>query len=394
MKRIPELDGLRGLAILLVFTYHFVIDTLDRQAYTWAWKLTIYGWSGVDLFFVLSGFLIGGILVDNRDSINYFRTFYLRRFFRIVPLYMVVLTAVSLSVATSQIPTWSYYIFLQNFFMTDGVGAFSLAPTWSLAVEEQFYLVLPLFIRFVRRRLVLAVVLCIIGAVVFRWFFYPNMNLTYLLMPSRADALMLGVLIAIGYRNRKVMALAKNNTHIMYLGLAVLAAGLLVLAYQDRRIGSSVFQLGGYSAIAVFYSLLLLLALSDTAVSKIFRSRFLAWFGVLAYGIYLLHRPIMQLTHYLVYNRKPMTESWESLCVTLFALGATLVIARLSWIYFEKPLVDYSHAYKYEPATRRSDEPSPIYLAGLSSGSSRGKVSSYLDLKPTRKDKVGETTAV
>ena len=84
-SRIPELDGLRGLAILLVLLYHFVSS--PRIQPPLFHKLFAIGWSGVDLFFVLSGFLIGGILLDVRESPNYFRTFYGRRFYRIVPLY-------------------------------------------------------------------------------------------------------------------------------------------------------------------------------------------------------------------------------------------------------------------------------------------------------------------
>jgi peptidoglycan/LPS O-acetylase OafA/YrhL len=362
MKRIPELDGLRGLAILLVFHYHMVIDTLDQNTYSWAWQLAHYGWTGVDLFFVLSGFLIGGILLDNRDSSTYYKTFYIRRFYRIVPVYVVVLTAVTLSVDTAAIsadtvaiPEWAYFGFLQNFFMTEGMGVFSLAPTWSLAVEEQFYLVLPAFIRHIPRRwTTTAVLLCIAGAIVCRLAFYPNMHLTYVLMPCRADALMLGVLAAIVYRNEHAMAWVKRNTHLLYFGLSVLGAGLLYLAFRDYRIGARVFQFGGYSMIAAFYFLFLLLALSDTAVSKVFRVKFLAWFGVLAYGIYLLHRPILQLTHYLVYDREPMAVSWDSFSLTLFAMGVTVLIAKLSWEYFEKPLVALGHNHSYEPAEARA----------------------------------------
>src|SRR6266403_5622540 len=159
MKRIPELDGLRGVAIALVLLWHFVFIPIEAAPGTfWSYfqatgRLT---WSGVDLFFVLSGFLIGGILLDSRDSPNYFRTFYKRRFFRIVPLYGVMLFT-ALMVGRGEIDAWiptlSYFAFLQNLWMarfaTFGV---LLAATWSLAIEEQFYLTLPAVIHFVDPR--------------------------------------------------------------------------------------------------------------------------------------------------------------------------------------------------------------------------------------------------
>ena len=105
----------------------------------------------MDLFFVLSGFLIGGILLDTRDSPNYFRTFYARRFFRIVPLYVAVLCialAANHGKIDEQIPTVTYFLFLQNFWMAlHGTFGYLLSPTWSLAVEEQFYLTLPGIVR-------------------------------------------------------------------------------------------------------------------------------------------------------------------------------------------------------------------------------------------------------
>jgi peptidoglycan/LPS O-acetylase OafA/YrhL len=133
-------------------------------------RLFYLGWSGVDLFFVLSGFLIGGILLDNRASPRYFRTFYVRRAFRILPVYVLLLvpfwsarssvgTSGSVAVATlleGEIPAWSYGLFVQNLFMAaiGDFGAQWTGITWSLAVEEQFYLVLPLTLFLAPRRFV------------------------------------------------------------------------------------------------------------------------------------------------------------------------------------------------------------------------------------------------
>lgn len=163
--RIPELDGLRGLAILSVLFWHYghYYEPAPGSIGAWLPPLLRLAWSGVDLFFVLSGFLIGGILIAHRKATNYWRVFYVRRACRIFPLYFAVLAAFVLATATigpqpsnwllkQEPPFWTYPVFLQNFGMAyyNSFGSDFLGPTWSLAVEEQFYLVLPFVVLLVR----------------------------------------------------------------------------------------------------------------------------------------------------------------------------------------------------------------------------------------------------
>ena len=155
-SRLPELDGLRGFAILLVVFFHYFSN---NQVSPGTWQsyallpLRLF-WSGVDLFFVLSGFLIGGILLDTKGDRTYFQKFYLRRSRRILPVYFIwfILFIAGLKVTqaigsstlkpifNSDLPTFSYSIFLQNFFTALRLshGAQWMGVTWSLAVEEQF----------------------------------------------------------------------------------------------------------------------------------------------------------------------------------------------------------------------------------------------------------------
>jgi peptidoglycan/LPS O-acetylase OafA/YrhL len=179
-KRIPELDGLRGVAILLVVLFHgfffapgpdYHPADLIHRLYFWFERFIAIGWTGVDLFFVLSGFLIGGILLDARESPRFYRTFYLRRFFRIIPPYyawlmayvLVTLTAGAFLAAHSlkgntpsgRVFLWMQFLFLQNLGILDHyptVAGAWLRPTWSLAVEEQFYLITPTIIKTLSRR--------------------------------------------------------------------------------------------------------------------------------------------------------------------------------------------------------------------------------------------------
>jgi peptidoglycan/LPS O-acetylase OafA/YrhL len=176
--RIPELDGVRGLAILLVLVFHWA--AFQPAPHSFAYYLMVprnLMWSGVDLFFVLSGFLIGGGLIDNRASPNYFSTFYRRRIYRIFPFYylMVGLFLIGSFVLpaaflfTGAIPRWPFLLFVQNIGFAIPLAAPWLGVTWSLAVEEQFYLLFPFAVRGLSRKPVLIAVLGCIAGEAARW---------------------------------------------------------------------------------------------------------------------------------------------------------------------------------------------------------------------------------
>ncbi len=226
-NRIRELDGLRGVAIGMVVLFHFFQNTMAFQpgsVFSYVQAGLRLSWTGVDLFFVLSGFLIGGILLDSRESTNYYSVFYKRRFFRIVPIYLVTLVLgaalVSLKLGptsgplqwltTEGAPWYAYLTFTQNFWMAHAgsVGSNGLAMTWSLAVEEQFYLTVPLYIRALSRRwLARFLVIGICSAPLLRSLllhFGSDSSIgIYTMMLCRADALLLGVLAAVLLRNER-----------------------------------------------------------------------------------------------------------------------------------------------------------------------------------------------
>src|SRR5271170_207550 len=196
--RIPELDGLRGLAILLVVICHYIADAEHSQLGFW-WHHFLsalsVGWSGVDLFFVLSGFLIGGILLDSRNSPRYFRTFYLRRIYRILPIYYTwvalyaAIVAVGVYLLPGRMPVAArdlgvvpvYVLFLQNAFSSPSVfQAQWLGVTWSLAVEEQFYLFAPPLVRMIStRRLAYALGTIVCAAPLLRYMAFRYLPQTY-----------------------------------------------------------------------------------------------------------------------------------------------------------------------------------------------------------------------
>jgi len=165
--RIPELDGLRGIAIALVLCFHCFQLIIKGPLRTVLFPLILIGqggWTGVELFFVLSGFLIGGILLDAKSSTNYFRVFYRRRFFRIVPAWMAFLIlyysisaiAVAANVRSLQwdgpwaVPWYVPLLFLYNFWIvvSHDWNPVALSILWTLSVEEQFYVTMPWLVRF------------------------------------------------------------------------------------------------------------------------------------------------------------------------------------------------------------------------------------------------------
>lgn len=358
--RLPELDGLRGIAILLVLVWHLLPAAIAPAPPAWQHAVAVvirFAWSGVDLFFVLSGFLIGGTLLDERDSPRYFRTFYARRAYRILPLYavMVALFAILRVVMNDAAHAWlftpamplaTYVTFTQNIAMAraGAFGAQWLGPTWSLAIEEQFYLVLPLVLRLVPRSRVLLVVTGLaVAAPLVRWALVmagASPMAPYVLMPARADALMVGVLAAYLWRRRDTIGLARRRPQL-YAAAAVLAAAIVVLALLHEAVTTPHMTRWGYSVLALFYGVVLLLALPsghDDGLRRALRLAPLRFTGRIAYALYLLHLPMWGLV-------APLVPS-QPLGVTA-GLAATFAIATASWYRFEAPLVARGHRHRY-----------------------------------------------
>lgn len=369
--RIPALDGLRGIAILLVLLWHAVFEVRpDSLVLRKLLGIGILSWSGVELFFVLSGFLIGGILLDTCDSPRYFKTFYIRRAYRILPLYGVLVALYLLrflpwnvtpawlgDFSESRVPWFSYITFSQNIFMayfcTFGVGA--MVATWSLAVEKQFYLTAPVIVkRISRSKLVLVLAAVVIGVPLLRavlhWTFRNGDFANYLLMPCRADTLSLGVLAAIMVRSPIWWNWLVKGKSKLYGIAGVLFATLGALAYAGY--GGAMngpMVIFGYSCLGLFYTCILLLAASQPSglLQRALCSKGLMKLGVLAYCTYLFHLPTMAVWRRVLGICLPYSSY-----VTQFLGGAigvvfTVVVAALSWRFVERPLVAQGHAYKY-----------------------------------------------
>ncbi len=366
MKRISQLDGVRGVAILLVLVWHYFTSQIVPQpkSFTsYCRHATSLTWSGVDLFFVLSGFLIGGILLDHRNTSNYFRVFYLRRVCRIFPLYFLLLALFlalsATSVATSPsfrslfydpLPLWSYATFTQNIFMgiRGGSGPRWLGITWSLAVEEQFYLFVPLLIYFLRRRVLLSVlILVVLAAPILRCLlsgFAASVN-----TPCRADSLLSGAALAVLVRWHPFVATVQQHRRLLLSLFVAMLAGAMVMTLRPAPFG--VFT---YSWLAGLYSVFILIAFVGTAprLGSLLRSPALVWFGQISYGIYLFHEAVSGVLHGALRHSKPQIRTLSDAGITILALCITIFLAAISYHFFERPILRFGHRFQYSPKPR------------------------------------------
>jgi peptidoglycan/LPS O-acetylase OafA/YrhL len=372
--RIPELDGLRGVAIAMVVLYHYFSLHFSVSPKTLAAYLvyaTRFGWSGVDLFFVLSGFLIGGILLDAKGSSNYFQVFYIRRFLRIVPVYYLLLTGFFLLLAwfaahpnefwpwtlAENLPRYTYFLFLQNIFasISNSLGSAPLAVYWSLSIEEQFYFVLPFLIRFLSRErmrfLALEIILLAPVLRIALFSFFPtHPHAWYLLMPCRADALFFGVLAAMVLRDAHWRARVQRHRALLGGMILFLAAGVPFVAQTEWALRGLLMVSLMFSWFAALYFLVLIYALSFKGSHS---SRLLCWswlrrLGIIAYGVYLMHEGVLDFVLRVVARTSRPLPVVSYVLVAFFCAGMTLSLAELSWTYFEKRFVNFSHRYKYE----------------------------------------------
>jgi peptidoglycan/LPS O-acetylase OafA/YrhL len=365
-RHIPALDGLRGVAILLVVTYHAARilpyvgpreEVLQRVLDT--------GWIGVDLFFVLSGFLITGILLDTKGSAAYFRTFYARRMLRIVPLYFVFLLCIAAAAwiayalgfgqeqadQSLRVQPW-YWTYMVNVLIAREGWAASgrhTAHLWSLSIEEQFYLAWPVIVFAISRRALIRTAIGVaVGALALRVALvamHAPWAAVYVLLPTRVDTLAIGALLAVLAREPN----AWSRVRAWALPAAVAAA--LVCAALFRREGlarSGEFtQTIGYSALAVFSGAALVSAIAapaGSAQSWIWNHQLLRFFGRYSYGLYVWHPMVIALfrERVLPAERLPLVYGSHlpaNLLFTVLAILASVAAALVSWRAVEQPFL-------------------------------------------------------
>jgi peptidoglycan/LPS O-acetylase OafA/YrhL len=386
-SRIPELDGLRGFAILFVVLLHYCYQPGDPGPALLVHIRNLFGlgWSGVDLFFVLSGFLIGGILMDAKTSPDYFKTFYIRRFYRIIPIYyiwivmfilLITVGAKVLSVHTHShilpalgFSTFEQFFFLQNIWVPNHVtlSFWWLGITWSLAVEEQFYLVAPLAIRFldVKKLRALLVAIIFVAPLLRTLLVFiekPFAQHAYVSTPCRADSLAFGMLVALYWREDGFRDRLCANRRALTILLAVLFAGMAVLSYWYSNPTLAIPLTIGLSWIAFFYTVVLLHALSNPTglVARFARKSWLRELGRVSYCVYLIHIAVRYFVFGLSVRTIPHLSDLRTFGLTLLSAALTYLIARLSWTYVEGPLIRIGHRTVYR---MQAGGPTPVVVA-------------------------------
>lgn len=357
------------------------------------------GWTGVDLFFVLSGFLITGILYDTKNSSTFFRTFYVRRALRIFPLYyaVVIFSLVLLPAVATHLPAaaqskfdrfgkiegdeWMYWTYLSNFAIAQA-GKFRhgiLDISWSLAIEEQFYLVWPAIVFFFSRSMLLRI--CA-GAIAFSLAFrclllYAGVNpvALHVLTPSRLDALAVGAFIALVVRDEggldRLAAAAKLL--IPVLGLLIVGDAAFRYGTHSGREGEEGLfsanlpevQTLGLTIIAVFFGAVLVRAVAASRreiddpgarrsrLVRLFESPLLRSFGKYSYAMYLFHLPLRALVRDGTLSNKVLpavggTQIPAQVAFTVVCIAITYAAAWLSWNLYEKHWLALKRFFDYK----------------------------------------------
>jgi peptidoglycan/LPS O-acetylase OafA/YrhL len=322
-RRIVQLDGIRAIAIATVFVNHaFQVRML---------------WMGVDLFFILSGFLITGVLIDHKDQTlrGYFGHFYGRRARRILPPYLLLLCVGMLLYGIWWLRHWYLYVFLMNFLPPLSIprpGQFDLL--WSLAVEEQFYLVWPFAVYLLsEKHLVRVAAGLMVTAPILRWActpWFPAEWSIYMLTPFRMDTLAAGALMAIAWRKYR----SKFERFGQY-GLILSAVGLVLLMALSRLPGFSTHANTRAANVWVYEITLttcagtLLWALSGRGV-RLLTLPPVTYIGRISYSLYLIHLVVI------VEMRKYLHGEVKAACA---AAVISLLYAACSWHFMEKPII-------------------------------------------------------
>ncbi len=376
-RHVPELDGVRGAAIAMVMALHFVNNgvtptNLLEQA---AVKITNYGLWGVDLFFVLSGFLITGILIESKNARGYFRNFFVRRALRIFPLYygvLLLLLVVASSTAIQALDPeflqlrdlwpwlWPYltnvYLGPQADFSIPYVSHF-----WSLAIEEHFYLAWPFLIWYLPHRSAMrACVILGLTALLLRIgfaTFAPDQLYASVLTPCRIDALCAGAWFALAARDGSPLPVDRARLVAQASGVAVLLLSTWNITVES---GAMVVLPLRTTALAVFFGAVIYGASYDGTRRYLRATLRLGWLrhlGKYSYGLYVFHGIVAYGMHRFAvstyFDGITSVHTLDALMQISFGIATSYVLALLSFHLFESPFLSLKRFFEYKPGAAR-----------------------------------------
>jgi peptidoglycan/LPS O-acetylase OafA/YrhL len=344
-RYIPGFDGMRAFSAAIVMACHLSTPGFGL------------GWSGVSCFFVLSGFLITGILVDAKDTENYYAAFYARRALRILPAYYITIFAIiAIGIARkSDISDWPYFVaYLQNFPYSIASSAEAVrfplegSHTWSLAVEEQFYLLWPFVVMAVSQKTLMRIAIAlIVFSPIFRWLAFQTTGhwfASYSLLPCQADMLAWGAMAALlnWKRDRAVIERVALYSAAIFLCLIVALSFYKPIVQLFVSFKGSVF----YGLLGATYLSWIIVAQSGGRLTKLLELPPLRYLGRISYGLYLYHWPIFLIIDDL---RMPYGPAF----IVALKLSLTFLLAAISYALIEQPLLNMKD--KLFPPTRSAE---------------------------------------
>jgi peptidoglycan/LPS O-acetylase OafA/YrhL len=387
-EHIPALDGMRGVALLAVMFCHygrFYVPAPRTVAHALS-SVCRAGWMGVDLFFALSGFLITGILLRAKGSRHYFRTFYVRRVLRILPLYygaLVVLFVLvplfvdvrdPLTVLVYQNQTWLWAHSVNLLFAWRGEflegGWVWISHFWSLSIEEHFYLLWPLAVFWLEAEALLGVAIAaIFAAPLLRsamLAYGASVATVYTFTPCRVDGLACGAMVAIVYANGARWQRWRRWASASFCACSLVLVTLLLKEHMSVA-GRWMCRVG-YTVADWTSAILLVLVLRGGSLSRVFSWGVLRWFGKYSYGAYVLHVLLQPfLRAWMPPERIAAATGSETLAVlghAALGIGSTMFFAVLSWHAYEKHFLKLKRYFEYEEGSKHlALEPDALALS-------------------------------
>jgi peptidoglycan/LPS O-acetylase OafA/YrhL len=377
--RFPALDGLRGLAALLVILHHLgpgVISSDHWWAAPFNWLVSI-GWVGVDLFFVLSGFLITGILVVTQNADNYFSVFYVHRALRIFPILFILLfgaTCVLPLISPSTYKTyigpgavWPYWAFLSNLRFFDqyfGMANTSiLGVTWTLAIEEQFYICWSVAARYLEKaRLIVLAAALFIGSVLLRNILldvlptdYPGkLGSIFLFTFSHLDGLFIGAIVRLLYESPqwRSQLLFFSKTAPFWaccIGLGLYADFLFGPPDVKNWAKESSMRFG-FALYALLFAALMMQGIFEKGwVRTLFDQPWLRRLGTYSYCMYLFHFVVARFATWALPEIGINLHPFGLFCVQL---AGVIGFAHLSYVFVERPILNLKSCFRYSQDSR------------------------------------------
>jgi len=354
-ERIEALDGLRGVLAMMVVIAHYFGEVPNGVS------AVLFGWIAVKVFFVLSGFLMARIILAHVGTPGFFQTFYMRRLTRTLPVYLFTVAVVFLAAsvfhteawmqAERNLPLWSYVTLTQPFVMIarGDYGSEWLTPTWTLTVEEQFYLIAPVLCLLVPRRHLLLALGALVGAsVLFRAALVGGDEASFMAanitLPGAAHSMFLGM-IAAKVADSRGMAWKGSDQALRALPVILLAFVFLLRAAGGKD--ATWFHVAGMPLISLAAAIYLLSIVRGAPEADRLTSPALKFLGRISYGTYLLHMPVLGLMHGILLAGKPDIATVAQVIVTLAAVPATIGTAWIVHRTIEQPMIEWGRKWSF-----------------------------------------------